>query len=213
MTDTQVDTLYKTTVNEYADMLRAEDFSEVQIESYLDEAMKTTGVENQKSAIVKLQEEMGNGNALRDGGKGGIIQDKYSDISVASVYFVNKADRLFENAKKVAPIKDYEDVVSHADADMFFAYTSDGLTEYTYSAKEFADMLCNSPNYSGGDIRLLACDAGAKQNGLAQQLADELGVNVLAPTQKVFIYPDGEMFLGSNLYTKKGMWIVFYPRR
>ena len=64
MTDTQVDSLYKTTVNKYADMLRAADFSEVQIESYLDEAMKTTGIENQKSAIVKLQEEMGNGNAL-----------------------------------------------------------------------------------------------------------------------------------------------------
>ena len=59
MTDTQVDTLYKTTVNEYADMLRAADFSEVQIESYLDEAMKTTGIENQKSAIAKLQGEMG----------------------------------------------------------------------------------------------------------------------------------------------------------
>ncbi len=64
MTDTQVDSLYKTTVNEYADMLRAEDFSEAQIENYLDIAMKTTGVENQKSAIVKLQGEMGNGNAL-----------------------------------------------------------------------------------------------------------------------------------------------------
>ena len=69
MTDTQVDSLYKTTVNEYADMLRAEDFSEVQIESYLDEAMKTTGIENQKNAIVRsLQGEMGNGNALSDGG-------------------------------------------------------------------------------------------------------------------------------------------------
>ena len=32
MTDTQVDSLYKTTVNKYADMLRAEDFSEIQIE-------------------------------------------------------------------------------------------------------------------------------------------------------------------------------------
>ena len=145
------------------------------------------------------------------GGKGGIIQDKYSDISVASVYFVNKADRLFENAKKVAPIKDYEDVVSHANADVFYAYTADEAIQYTYSAKEFADMLRNSPTYSGGDIRLLACDAGAKQNGLAQQLADELGVNVLAPTEMVWIFMDGEMFIGPDRYIRSGEWILFKP--
>lgn len=40
--------------------------------------MKTTGVENQKSAIVKLQEEMGIGNALSEESEGGIIQDSES---------------------------------------------------------------------------------------------------------------------------------------
>ena len=78
--DTKVDSMYKTTVNEYADMLRAEDFSEAQIESYLDEAMKTTGIENQKSAIVKLQGEMGNGNALSDRGDGYAQRMKQSGV-------------------------------------------------------------------------------------------------------------------------------------
>ena len=132
-------------------------------------------------------------------------------ISVsASPIFVNKDDPLFKNALNIKPIQGYEDIISHGDGKYFYAYGNDG-TEYKYSPKEFVELIKNSQNYNGGAIRLLACDAGALVNGTAQQIANELKVNVLAPTKALWIYPDGDMFVASTRFERDGEWKVFRP--
>lgn len=61
------------------------------------------------------------------------------------------------------------------------------------SAKELAYRILDSGKYTGGPIRLLACNAGQLENGAAQQLADLLRVPVLAPTKTLISSPDGYM--------------------
>ena len=85
-------------------------------------------------------------------------------------------------------------------------------------------MYCST---KGGDIRIISCRAGAKTDGAAKQLADELGVNVLAPTETVNIDEKGRVFITDNeflaemwyeaedksMFTETGKWIVFKPKR
>ena len=88
---------------------------------------------------------------------------------------------------------------------------------------EFADRLINSDNYSGGDIRLIACQSGASENGAAQMLSNILKVNVIVPTETIWVNEDGEIFitnkqvLAEMWYNKEnvkqtGEWKIFKPK-
>ena len=123
-----------------------------------------------------------------------MTEEKYSFSS----NFVNKRDRLHRYAKKVPLLSEYTDVAIHATADNFLIYTND-KEELTYSAKEVAEFLKLSKGYKSGEkIRLIACEAGRKEDGVAQQLANELGVSVLAPTEKIWVNQDGEFFISDS---------------
>ena len=60
-------------------------------------------------------------------------------------------------------------------------------------------------------MRLISCSTGAKSDGIAQQLANKLGVNVLAPSDTLYIYPNGSTVIGPNSYTNTGNWTLFIP--
>lgn len=48
-----------------------------------------------------------------------------------------------------------------------------------------------TPGHSGQPVRLVACSSGACQTGLAQNLANKLGVEVLAPTEAAYVRSGG----------------------
>lgn len=140
-----------------------------------------------------------------------------------SVVLVNKNDQLAKNAIYVPEIDGYETIICHADADRMFVYTNDQL-EIAYSAREFAEVLRNSPSYHGGNIRLFACNAGSTDNGLAQQLADILLVDVLAPTETIWTNEKGDFFITKHEalarlwydgvhVVETGRWKLFSPRK
>lgn len=95
------------------------------------------------------------------------------------------------------------------------------------SAKEYAKMIKNSKAYQGGAVRIISCQAGAKDDGAAQQLANELGVTVLAPTEIVNVDEEGRMFLADSdvlaemwynstnkdEFKETGEWKKFKPRK
>ncbi len=122
--------------------------------------------------------------------------------------FLNKMDPLWENAEKIKPIKGYQDIVCHGDKTGFSYLDLDG-NELYMTPREFADILKNSPVYEGRPIRLISCEAGANGSFTAQYVANQLGVPVLAPTDRVYVYPDGIMKVGKY---DTGRWILFYPR-
>lgn len=136
---------------------------------------------------------------------------------------MNRYDPLFVNAGKIKPLKGYTDIVCHGSPSELLIY---GMNEeeWSYSAAQAADMVRNSGGYDGGDIRLIACNTGSGPRCIAQQLADALNVNVLAPTEAVFVSIDGELFVTDNgvlarmwncgeAVKETGKWVLFRPKK
>jgi len=73
-------------------------------------------------------------------------------------------------------------------------------------------MILNDPNYTGGPIRLLACNTGACGATAAQNLANKLGVDVLAPNNLVWAFPNGTLMVTPTpTVGNVGFWLTFTP--
>lgn len=136
---------------------------------------------------------------------------KLNDKSALSTYF-NKHEDIYKRTKKVKKLDDYEDVFIHGDSTGFEIYDTDGNLSARYTVREFADVLRKDPNYHGGDIRLCSCGTGAEDAIAAKALARQLGVNVLAPSDTLWIDVDGVMTIGPDEFTDSGKWILFNGR-
>ena len=124
-----------------------------------------------------------------------------------STRFLNKNDLLWKNSDNIKPIDGYQDMVCHGYQYSFVFRNADGV-EVNVSVKEFAEILQNSPVYNGGPIRLISCETGAEGAVSAQYLANYLNVEVIAPTDIVYVYPDGDMIIGLD---NSGFWKTFKP--
>ncbi len=161
--------------------------------------------------------------------KSGIIKEK--ELAQASSIFVNKNETLFRYAKNIKPEEGFEDIVSHANANLFeIDMVGNGNPDdfITLSPKQMVERIRNSNGYHGGDIRLIACQAGARENGAAQQVADILGKKVMAATEIVNVDAEGRLFVSDNRvlaqmwneadekekgkFKETGKWVVFLPK-
>lgn len=133
-----------------------------------------------------------------------------ANIVAASPRFLQKSDVLYKNAQHIKPIAGYEDVVVHSDKYGFIFMDADG-NESNVSVAEFANILKQSDVYHGGNIRLVACESAADGAITAQALADILRVEILAPSDVVYVDPEGNMTIGNPL-TNDGEWIKIRPR-
>lgn len=127
--------------------------------------------------------------------------------------YLNSSEDLYENAKKVKPIDGYEDIFIHGDKFGFAIKDLNGEEHDYYSVREFADILREDPNYHGGAIRLLACEAGAEGGTAAQNMANLLNVNILAPTDVLWVDFDGSLVIGPDQWTNTGEWKLFKPQK
>ena len=143
--------------------------------------------------------------------------------------FVNKHELLHRNAKAIKKIEGYTDVICHGSPDEFIVYMDKKQNEsYIISAEMMAMLIQKSAMYHGGPIRLISCQTGKNKDGIAQRLANELQINILAPTETVNVDEDGRIFLTDNdilaemWYTAKddeeknqfvetGKWVLFRP--
>lgn len=147
------------------------------------------------------------------------------DILTLSSKFINSNESLYKNSDKIKPINGYDDIICHGSPEGLIINGMNG-EEWVYAAKEAAEMIRNSREFRGRDIRLISCQTGAGgKNSIAQQIADELGVNVMAPTEIVTVEPiEGKMFVSNNdiltrlwiageNVTETGKWEIFKPRK
>ena len=127
------------------------------------------------------------------------LHEKKRRYEPLSRIYVNSEDQLYANLKKVKPYKDYEDFSVHGvpEESKIEFVTNNGVST-KYSAKEFADTLREDPSYKGGKVRLLSCGAGSKVSDFAKDLAIELGQEVLAPTETLWVGENGELFISDN---------------
>jgi hypothetical protein len=102
------------------------------------------------------------------------------------------------------------DVVIHGRVDDFLVHTDGGIVDVSH--RDLANMI-ESSGEKYTRVRLLSCDAGKHPKGAAQQLANKLGVPVMAPSHKVWVHPGGDVTIGpdANNYTG-GTWIEYMPQ-
>ena len=107
--------------------------------------------------------------------------------------------------------EDYFDVIIHGNEQHFwFKFGGEGKG-VKVTAKQLADILRKKTSYKAGQpVRLISCNTGKCSSGPAKQLANELGVKVLAPNKFVNIRPNGSMVIGEKgAHIQTGKWIPF----
>lgn len=62
-------------------------------------------------------------------------------------------------------------------------------------------------------IRLAACKSGTHAKGVAQHLANKLGVEVIAPTDTLHVSEDGTQVIGPKKTRNTGRWETFTPKK
>jgi hypothetical protein len=96
-------------------------------------------------------------------------------------------ERTMSNLRNVASMEGVHDVIAHGTKDGFISLRNDtapsGNPEYDgekVNAGQIVDAVRSNPNYAEGTpLRMMVCHSGV--SGAAQQVADEMGVPVLAP--------------------------------
>jgi hypothetical protein len=132
----------------------------------------------------------------------------YTRTDSGGLNFLSKDDLAGARASHNEGIPGVNDVIVHANPDQFFLSDNTSL-----SPSQMADAIRSAPDYHGGPVRLVACKAGALDDGAAQQVADSLNQPVIAATDTVWPLPDGTLVVGSNPSTQSGQWRTFNPRK
>ena len=79
-----------------------------------------------------------------------------------------------------------------------------------------ANIIKSRTDYTNGlPIRLISCNTGSvnsRGDCFAQKLSDILHVKVSAPNQLVWVYPNGDLVIGTSARKMNGKMIDFFPR-
>ena len=113
--------------------------------------------------------------------------------------FFAEGDPLLDTANRVPPEDGVHTIDMHGSPDGV------RIGGELLGVEHLAALIRADPNWNGQPIRLLACRTGADPNGFAQQLADQLGVPVTAPTEYVGVADDGTVFVTSRDVDASGM--------
>lgn len=121
------------------------------------------------------------------------------------------SDLFGEYAGRAKAAEGYQDVIVHG-SESDFGATPDAWQQNTnFSHRVLANLVDRSPGYEGGPVRLLSCSAGACGATAAQNLANKLGVEVMAPTDTLWAFPSGRLVLGPQADMPTGDWASFFP--
>lgn len=58
---------------------------------------------------------------------------------------------------------------------------------------------------------VLSCGTGSTPNGFAQNLANKMGVEVMAPSDTIWAFPADKLTIGPKWYSNTGRWNTFMP--
>lgn len=182
----------------YAEKNQAENLQKNQLAKYieLDNLTESGIIEERPYEIVKSREKR-----LK------IIQRGIKEKRPVFSYDTDK-NKFPSYSQKVPKKEGFYDVATHG-ADTFVDFFGENIDAYT-----LANIIRNRKDYiKGTNIRLLSCSTGNTDNTgncFAQLLANELGVQVEAPTDILFVLPNGSYHVGVR---SDGIMKIFYPRK
>ena len=175
------------------------------------------GYDRSRSSKAVWAERKAAGNALTNGSNSSIIKTREQTKAIIAkaqaqsrpIFAVDDEVRgaFATNVSRVLPKEGFYDVALHGTPKNveFFGEPID--------AKTLAKIIRNRKDYSkGSKVRLLSCSTGKitdTANCFAQQLANVLGVEIEAPTDDIFVYPNGDFIIGKK---NNGEMKIFYPR-
>lgn len=175
------------------------------------------GYDRSRSSKTVWAERKASGNALTNGSNSSIIKTREQTKAIIAkaqaqsrpIFAVDDEVRgaFATNVSRVLPKEGFYDVALHGTPKNveFFGESID--------AKTLAKIIRNRKDYSkGSKVRLLSCSTGKitdTANCFAQQLANALGVEIEAPTDDIFVYPNGDFIIGKK---NNGEMKIFYPR-
>ena len=153
--------------------------------------------------------------ALAGGIVGGItggVKFKLSKPSPGDVNFMDKNDRFFKNVSNRSDVdaNGSLDIIAHGSADKIEVNISGSKT--LVDSRTAANLIQNSSEYSGQNIRLLSCSTGSVEDGFAQNLANKLNVKVTAPSDILWARPDGSTFVAAGKTDILGNFVPDYSK-
>ena len=147
------------------------------------------------------------------GGFGATSGSKISTAVSASPSFVAPRDKdnLARFASRMEKEAGFTDVIIHGTSTSADYYLNGRWVKL--DQRSLALMLKKDPGYNSGNIRLVSCSTGALDTGFAQNLANKLGVTVKAPTDTVWVWPNGGLTVGPSQMQNTGSWRIFKPKK
>ena len=118
-------------------------------------------------------------------------------------------DPLNENIKHVIPVDHCFDVGMHGTP----TGVCFGTEKVNMSARLLANLIRHSEGYHGQKIRLLSCSTGETVHGgvcFVEELANALGVEVVAPNDILYISRNGLFQIGES---GEGKFITYAPNQ
>ncbi|MER6787917.1 hypothetical protein ABT330_25390 [Streptomyces sp. NPDC000658] len=114
-------------------------------------------------------------------------------------------------AAKTSAKAGYYDVIIHGSKTDFGSSMDAWEKGTNISHRVLAQILRQDEGWTGGPIRLISCNTGSCGATAAQNLSNKLGVQVLAPTEKVWIFGNGRLRVSDKSSGKLGEWKLFEP--
>lgn len=160
---------------------------------------------------------------------------KLYNISFAEDYdimvfpMIDEWTDLHEYYKRIPQYPGMHDIGCHCNGEVF---SRDAMGQYPYTIEDMVNIVYET-GWNGNDlVRLFACFAGAGQYSPAQQLANELGAPVKAPSGLLVVTESGEFYVLKNvpmaiesfdlndalaneeinIYEQDDLWNVFLPQ-
>ena len=178
----------------------------------------------EQAEILKLKNRMiakSDQQAIDFFAKGDILKGGYDErdiiraITQIGTNFVTKdindPESVFgELVESILPDPKYYDIKAHGSP------TAVKLFGSVVDAQTLARVIVLREDYTGKPIRLLCCETGKEEGDepcFAQQLADLLGVEVLAPTETFYASTTGRIKVESEETGKKGEMKPFTPNK
>jgi hypothetical protein len=132
-------------------------------------------------------------------------------------FYEKNDDKMWAAADSVVPYPGRYTADLHGNAHAF------RVGRHNLDAGQLAALVRRDDNWQGRPVLLVSCETGQGDNPIAQDLADELGVTVTAPTELAFSSPDGRVYTTSEYEDEHGnivqtipydgVWRNFEPRQ
>jgi hypothetical protein len=116
--------------------------------------------------------------------------DDAEDVVAAGANLIGSGDQLGGAVGWVKPEEGFFDVLVHGSPDSFHVLHNG---EWVSVDHRTLATFIQKNGWSDEAIRLLSCSSGASPTGVAQNLANKLGVTVKAPSDTLWIFRDGKL--------------------